>query len=175
MSEGGFLKLLIGLGRAAQALHAKLKRGDTIRQEQAAFGERSVNDLVKSAHCAVKHAHSAVLGSPNEPRAQDDHRAAVIEGSAVCRSVYGAFAGSPIDGRLPYMLSDAITSFREAVTNDDNLNAVTQEMRGERERAITEAMQFLEFQIRSAAFRQMGVGTGKWTGQSRARGAPERD
>lgn len=169
---GGLAKVGSAVVRAGRSALAKLTDSEQLKTERGSFSERAVESLLDRAQDACMHAHHAILGSENEPVAQDQHRTAVVLGFRVVRDVVGQFSDGGEPPRLPPFLPEAIREFRAAVSNDDNLAAGTAEVRAERIAAIDAAEANLEAQIRSVAYRNFGVGTGAWTARRAARGDP---
>lgn len=175
-ADGGAItgKAFVAVVKFFREIRSRLSIGDELKREKADFADRCVEELLKSAQNATAHAHRAILMSSNDPKGQDAHLAAVVEGSAVCRRATAIFSNRADCPALPGMLLQAIEAYRDAVTNDENLEVVEPKARATRVAALDDATLYLETEVRRSAFRTMGVGTGAWTARSAARGKPER-
>jgi hypothetical protein len=155
-----------------QGAWARLSDGDRLKLEQTHFAEKTIDAVVLKVNKAAEYAHGAVIGSANDPLAQDQHQSAVVHGCSACRDITGHFSDGGDPPRLPGNLRSAIQAYREAVSNDDNLSAGSADEKEARVKALDDGVNFLVTELRRCAYLKLGVGSGSWSGRKKGRGDP---
>lgn len=163
---------IAGIGRLFSPLLNLLFRSRRLADQELGEFRKELQSLLGLMQSSSVEAQTAVRGSPNEPATQDAHSKAIREATEVGQQFACLFDVTSIAHTVPANLIAARQAYREAVTDETNVELIDPELRAAQCSRIEEACAEFHRLISGYALTTWGTGVGAKSGRQKGRKFP---